>query len=128
MDASRLSPGEAVLWLSNIERQFGTDTPVQALAGVNLQLKSGEWLAITGPSGAGKSTLLNVIGCLDRPTAGQYFFGGIDTTRLNDVERAGLRSRHIGFVFQSFHLLPHRSVVENVMLAEVYRNHTHHGR
>ncbi|HUX75646.1 MAG TPA: ATP-binding cassette domain-containing protein, partial [Anaerolineae bacterium] len=78
--------------------------------------------------GAGKSTLLNVIGCLDRPTSGSYFFDGIDTATLSDNERAGLRSRRIGFVFQSFHLLPHRSVLENVMLAEVYRRQSRRGR
>ncbi len=121
-------PAVPVLQLSKVERQFGTDPPVQALAGIDLRLESGEWLAITGPSGAGKSTLLNIIGCLDRPTSGQYLFCGIDTTKLTDVERAGLRSQRIGFVFQSFHLLPHQSVVENVMLAEVYRKQSHHGR
>ncbi len=128
MKTSKSSPVETILLLSNVGRQFGTDAPVQALAGVDFRLETGEWLAITGPSGSGKSTLLNIIGCLDRPTAGQYFFRGIDTTKLTEVERAGLRSRHIGFVFQSFHLLPHKSVVENVMLAEVYRKQSHHGR
>jgi macrolide transport system ATP-binding/permease protein len=75
---------------------------VQALVDVDLRLEAGEWLAITGPSGAGKSTLLHIIGCLDRPTSGRYFFDGIDTAALSDNERAGLRSRRIGFVFQSF--------------------------
>ncbi|CAG0991399.1 partial putative ABC transporter ATP-binding protein YknY, partial [Rhodocyclaceae bacterium] len=71
---------------------------------------------------------LNIIGCLDRPTSGNYFFEGIDTTTLSDHERAGLRSQRIGFVFQSFHLLPHRSVLENVMLADVYRKQSQRGR
>ncbi|HMN27345.1 MAG TPA: ATP-binding cassette domain-containing protein [Caldilineaceae bacterium] len=109
-------------------RQFDSELAVQALVDVDLQVASGEWLAITGPSGAGKSTLLNIIGCLDHPTSGSYHFEGFDTATLNDGERAGLRSRCIGFVFQSFHLLPHRSVVENVMLAEIYRNETNRGR
>jgi len=117
-----------VLELHNISRQFGDDPPVHALVDVNLRLEAGEWLAITGPSGSGKSTLLNVIGCLDSPTSGDYFFDGIDATQLSDKERAGLRSQRIGFVFQSFHLLPHRSVLENVMLAEVYRQQSSRGR
>ena len=119
---------EIVLELDQIGRQFGSDVAIQALIDVDLQLRRGEWLAITGPSGAGKSTLLNVIGCLDRPTSGRYTFEGIDIASLSDRERAGLRSKGIGFVFQSFHLLPHRSVLENVMLAEVYRKQSHRGR
>lgn len=117
-----------VLELNKIGRQFGHEPAVHALVDVDLWLEPGEWLAITGPSGAGKSTLLNIIGCLDRPTRGNYFFEGIDTATLSDKERAGLRSRRIGFVFQSFHLLSHRSVLENVMLAEVYRKQPSRGR
>ncbi len=119
---------EYVLKLEKVCRQFGTEPAVHALVDVDLRVKRGEWVAVTGPSGAGKSTLLNVIGCLDRPTSGKYWFEGIDTASLNDNERAGLRSRHIGFIFQSFHLLPHRSVLENVMLAEVYRKQSVQGR
>ncbi len=117
-----------IIELKKISRQFGNSLAVQALNNVDLQLEQGEWLAITGPSGAGKSTLLNIIGCLDRPTSGKYYFEGVDTTELSDNERAGLRSMRIGFVFQSFYLLPHRSVLENVMLAEVYRNQPRDGR
>ncbi|NOZ49132.1 MAG: ATP-binding cassette domain-containing protein [Chloroflexi bacterium] len=117
-----------VLQLLKVGRQYGSDPAVHALVDVDLRLKPGEWLAITGPSGSGKSTLLNVIGCLDTPTSGSYFFEGIDTATLSDNERAGLRSQRIGFVFQSFHLLPHRSVLENVMLAETYRRQSRQGR
>lgn len=117
-----------VLELSKVGRQFGSDPAVHALIDVDLRLEPGEWLAITGPSGAGKSTLLHVLGFLDHPTSGSYFFDGINTTALSDKERAGLRSQRIGFVFQSFHLLPYRSVLENVMLAEVYRKQSQHGR
>jgi macrolide transport system ATP-binding/permease protein len=117
-----------VLELDKVGRQFGSEPAVHALVDVDLCLERGEWLAITGPSGAGKSTLLHIIGCLDRPTSGSYIFDGIDTATLSDKERAGLRSRRIGFVFQSFHLLPHRSVLENVMLAEVYRKQSYRGR
>jgi macrolide transport system ATP-binding/permease protein len=117
-----------VLELHKVGRQYGSEPAVRALVDVDLSLERGEWLAITGPSGAGKSTLLNIIGCLDRPTSGRYLFDGIDTARLTDTQRAGLRSQRIGFVFQSFHLLPYRTVVENVMLAEVYRKQRHSGR
>ena len=119
-----------VLELSKVGRQFGSEAAaaVNALVDVDLRLQRGEWLAITGPSGAGKSTLLNIIGCLDRPTSGSYLFEGIDIAKLSDKQRAGIRSQRIGFVFQSFHLLPHRSVLENVMLAEVYRKQSQRGR
>jgi macrolide transport system ATP-binding/permease protein len=123
-----MSKNKNVLELDQVCRQFGSEPAVHALIDVDLDLGPGEWLAITGPSGAGKSTLLNVIGCLDRPTSGGYYFDGIDVAALSEDERAGLRSRRIGFVFQSFHLLPHRSVLENVMLAEVYRKQSYRGR
>ena len=117
-----------VLELRKIGRTYGTEPPVHALTDIDLSLERGDWISITGPSGAGKSTLLNIIGCLDRPTSGSYFVDGIDTTELSDDERAGLRSQRIGFVFQSFHLLPYRTVLENVMLAEVYRQTSFGGR
>ena len=117
-----------VLELIKIGRSFGTDPVVSALVDIDLTLEQGDWLSITGPSGAGKSTLLNIIGCLDRPSSGIYRIDGIDTTQLTDNERAGLRSQRIGFVFQSFHLLPYRTVLENVMLAEVYRKQSHKDR
>ena len=122
------TPVIPVIQLNRVGRHYGNDPPVHALIDVDLQVTPGEWLAITGPSGAGKSTLLNVLGCLDRPTSGSYLLDGIDTAKLNDSQRAGLRSRRIGFVFQAFHLLPHRTVLENVMLAEVYRKQSQHGR
>ena len=118
----------AVLELTNLSKQYDSDPAVHALVNVNLSLERGDWLTIAGPSGSGKSTLLNVIGCLDRPTSGSYLFEGIETQTLTEAERAGLRSQRIGFVFQAFHLLPYRSVLENVMLAEVYRKRSHHGR
>ena len=117
-----------VLELTRICRQFGSDPAVHALIDIDLSLERGDWLSITGPSGAGKSTLLNIIGCLDRPTSGSYAVDGIESTTLSDDQRAGLRSQHIGFVFQSFHLLPYRTVLENVMLAEVYRRRSSRGR
>jgi len=117
-----------VVSLSNVSRVYPTDPPVRALIEVDLSIESGDWIAIEGPSGSGKSTLLNVMGCLDRQTDGTYRFEGVDVADLNDRERAGLRSRRIGFIFQSFHLLRHRSVLENVMMAEVYRHQSRRGR
>ena len=122
------NPTPRVLDLRKVGKLYGSDPAVQALVDVDLWLDRGEWLSITGPSGAGKSTLLNVIGCLDRPTAGSYRMDGIDTAKLTDKQRAGLRSRRLGFVFQSYQLLPYRSVLENVMLAEVYRKQSRRGR
>lgn len=117
-----------VLQLNRVGKQFGTDPPVHALVDVELSVYHGEWLSITGPSGAGKSTLLNILGCLDRLTSGSYSIDGIDTAQLTDAQRTGLRSRRVGFVFQSFHLLPYRTVLENVMLADVYRQAPQAGR
>jgi macrolide transport system ATP-binding/permease protein len=117
-----------VLDLRRVCKQFGTDPVVNALVDVDLVVRRGEWLSITGPSGSGKSTLLNMLGCLDRPTSGEFLLDGIETTKLSENKRAGLRSRRIGFIFQSFHLLPYRTVLENVMLAEVYRRRAGQGR
>jgi macrolide transport system ATP-binding/permease protein len=117
-----------VLELVKVSRNFEIDPVVAALVDIDLVVERGEWLAITGPSGSGKSTLLNVIGCLDQPSSGAYRFAGIETTKLKEAERAGLRSQRIGFVFQAFHLLPYRTVLENVMLAEVYGGRPKEGR
>jgi macrolide transport system ATP-binding/permease protein len=114
--------------LKNVGKLHGSEPAVRALVDVDLSVERGEWLSITGPSGAGKSTLLHVIGCLDRPTSGTFLLDDIDTSKLSDDERAGLRSQRIGFVFQAFCLLPYRTVLENVMLAEVYSKQSHRGR
>jgi putative ABC transport system permease protein len=117
-----------VVDLRGVSRRYGDDAAVDALVDVNLVVREGEWIAIVGPSGSGKSTLLNIVGCLDVQTAGAYRFRGLDVGALSDKQRAGLRSRSIGFVFQSFHLLAHRTVVENVMLADIYRKAPVRGR
>jgi macrolide transport system ATP-binding/permease protein len=130
MNTERPGPidSEPVLELDNVEKVFGSDPAVRALEDVYLSVARGEWLSITGPSGAGKSTLLHILGCLDRPTNGTYLFEGVDTASLSDHQRAGLRSRRIGFVFQNYRLLPYQTVLENVMLAEVYRRQSRRGR
>jgi ABC-type lipoprotein export system ATPase subunit len=111
----------SLIELEGVSRQYGTQTPIHALRDVSLSVEKGEWLSIVGPSGSGKSTLLNIVGLLDRPTSGEYRLDGRDMALLTESERAGVRSREIGFVFQSFHLVSHRSVTENVMMSDIYR-------
>jgi len=94
---------------------------VPVLEAVDLELVEGEWLAVLGPSGSGKSTLLNILGLLDRPDAGVYELAGEDVSDLGDTRRAALRNRRIGFVFQSFNLLPRTSALENVAAPLLYR-------
>ncbi len=110
----------AVLQLVGLGRTFPGPPPIEALHPSDLTVHGGEYLAITGPSGSGKSTLLHLLGLLDRPTAGQYLLDGNDTAHLRERERSSLRANNIGFVFQSFHLMPHRSAAENVELAMLY--------
>jgi putative ABC transport system ATP-binding protein len=99
---------------------LGEET-VLALAGVDLFIGRNEYVALIGPSGSGKSTLMNIIGCLDSPSAGQYILNGRDTSSLRDDELAIVRNREIGFIFQSFHLLPRQTALQNVMQPLVYR-------
>ncbi|MCH2109904.1 MAG: ABC transporter ATP-binding protein [Polyangiaceae bacterium] len=94
---------------------------VFALRGVNLQLAGGELIAIVGSSGSGKSTLMNILGCLDRPSHGRYVLGGLDVSEMSAEERALVRNRLIGFIFQGFHLLPRTSALDNVELPLIYR-------
>jgi putative ABC transport system ATP-binding protein len=106
--------------LSDLSRHFQVgEQLVKALDSVNLSIGDGEYVSIMGPSGSGKSTLLNVIGLLDRPTGGQYVLDGRETTSLTDDELAHVRARKIGFIFQSFHLVPRLTAFENVELPMV---------
>jgi macrolide transport system ATP-binding/permease protein len=113
---------EPVIEIENVVRTFalGEGVSVQALRGVNLSVRSGEFVAIMGSSGSGKSTLMNILGCLDRPTSGHYFFEGIDVAVLEEPELARIRSERLGFVFQSFNLLARTSAIENVGLPLYY--------
>jgi putative ABC transport system ATP-binding protein len=112
----------AVVALYDVGRVYASGRlAVTALANVNLVVGEGEFVAIVGPSGSGKSTLMNIIGCLDRATTGQYLLAGTPVDQLNDDELARLRSRTIGFVFQSFNLLPRTSAVENVATPLLYQ-------
>ena len=99
--------------------QLGTQT-VNALNGVDLIVESNEYLALMGPSGSGKSTLMNVMGCLDTPTKGRYYLNGPDVAQLSDDELAEIRNKEIGFVFQTFNLLPRYSAIDNVALPLIY--------
>ncbi|MCO5095657.1 MAG: ABC transporter ATP-binding protein [Xanthomonadaceae bacterium] len=96
---------------------------VRALDGVDLAIRAGEYVTLTGPSGSGKSTLLNVLGCLDRPDSGSYRLDGIEVRTLDDTAASRVRNRRIGFVFQSFHLLPRLTVLENVLLPMRFSEH-----
>ena len=108
---------EPQIRLSGIERVFHLgDSEVHALAGLSVTIMPGEYLAVMGPSGSGKSTLLNLLGLLDRPDAGSYRFEGRDVTTLSPEEQARVRSERIGFVFQSFHLVPRLTAAENIAL------------
>lgn len=105
--------------VTKVYRLGGQD--VKALAGVSLEFKQGDFVAIMGTSGSGKSTLLNLLGCLDRPTSGQYLLGGHDVATLSDEDLSRVRGRYLGFVFQSYNLIQQLSVVENIMVPLSYQ-------
>src|SRR5580658_8451827 len=117
-----------VIELRGLARTYPGPPPLPALRPADLVIDEGDYVAVTGPSGSGKSTLLHLLGLLDAPTAGSYLLDGLDTSALGDRDRSALRGRRIGFVFQAFHLLPYRSALENVLLAEMYNQTPRGGR
>jgi putative ABC transport system ATP-binding protein len=116
-----VSMNNEVIRLVDITRHFkvGLET-VRALRGVSTVIRKNEFVALMGASGSGKSTLMNLVGCLDTPTSGQYFLSGHDVSKLDDNELAEIRNKEIGFIFQTFNLLPRSTALENVMLPLVY--------
>jgi putative ABC transport system ATP-binding protein len=111
-----------IIELKNISKMYdmGGAEEVHALQGVSLTLQKNEYVAIMGPSGSGKSTLMNIIGCLDTPTSGQYIFNGVNVSEMSDNELARVRNKEIGFVFQTFNLLPRSDALHNVELPLIY--------
>ncbi len=112
---------QAIIEIKDIKRDFrlGSET-VHVLKGVNLTINKGEYVALMGPSGSGKSTLMNLLGCLDTPTSGSYILNSKDVSQMHDDELAGIRNKEIGFVFQTFNLLPRTTALDNVALPMVY--------
>lgn len=114
-------PGEVVIDIRDVTKLYRMgEEIVYALRGVTMQIQRNEYLAVMGPSGSGKSTLMNMLGCLDTPTAGHYEFGGEDVSEMTDDDLADIRNREIGFVFQSFNLLPRSDALHNVELPLIY--------
>ena len=112
---------QEIILLINITRTYRVGTElVRALRSISLSIYKNEFVALMGPSGSGKSTLMNLLGCLDTATSGQYILNGNDVSKLNDNELAMIRNKEIGFVFQTFNLLPRSTALENVMLPQIY--------
>jgi putative ABC transport system ATP-binding protein len=104
-----------------VKNYYMESVTVRALRGVSLTVEEGDFVALMGPSGSGKSTLLNLLGCLDRPTSGQYFLGDEDVSQMDDDQLSEVRSRYLGFIFQSYNLLPQYTVVENIEIPLLYQ-------
>ncbi|EYT58798.1 MULTISPECIES: ABC transporter ATP-binding protein [Microbacterium] len=115
-----MTPAPPLVEFRDVTRSFPGPPEVQALKAATLTVEAGDYISIVGPSGSGKSTMLNLLGLLDRPSVGEYRLAGSLTGDLTEDERAAVRARFIGFVFQSFHLLPRRSVLDNVLMPMLY--------
>jgi putative ABC transport system ATP-binding protein len=116
---------ENLISLRSLTKTYGSgDAAFEALRGVDLDIRRGEFLAVMGPSGSGKSTLMNILGCLDSPTTGSYRFRGIDVEELNKDQRSLIRRHALGFIFQGFNLLARTSAIENVELPLLYRGYS----
>ncbi len=111
----------AVVRVFDLTKTYYLAVTVQALRGVTLSVEEGDFVALMGPSGSGKYTLLNLLGCLDRPTSGQYFLGDEDVAQMDDDQLSEIRSRYLGFIFQSYNLLPQYTVVENIEIPLLYQ-------
>lgn len=111
----------SIIKVSGLKRDFALGSGwIQVLKGIDLHIEKGEYVALMGPSGSGKSTLMNILGCLDTPTSGEYILNGKDVSKMNDNELAEIRNKEIGFVFQTFNLLPRTTALDNVALPMVY--------
>ncbi len=121
---------EIVVRLEDVRKSYflgHTELPV--LRGIDLDFHRGEYVSIMGPSGSGKSTLLNLLGCLDRPTGGRYLLGGLDVSEMDDDTLSGIRGKRIGFIFQSFNLIPQLNIIENIEVSMYYQQvHKHQRR
>lgn len=116
---------DSLIKITNIKRNFALgDEIVYVLKGIDLEINKGEYVALMGPSGSGKSTLMNILGCLDTPTSGTYILNGKDVSKMKDNELAGIRNKEIGFVFQTFNLLPRMTALDNVALPMIYAGYS----
>lgn len=115
----------SLIKITNIKRDFALGNEiVYVLKGIDLEIKKGEYVALMGPSGSGKSTLMNLLGCLDTPTSGSYILNGKDVSQMQDDELADIRNKEIGFIFQTFNLLPRTTALDNVALPMIYAGHS----
>ncbi len=114
------APAAPLVQLRDVTRSFPGPPEVQALKGINLTVERGDYVSIVGPSGSGKSTMLSILGLLDRPSVGEYHLDGVLTSSLDEDSRAAVRARRIGFVFQAFHLMSRRTVLDNVLMPMLY--------
>lgn len=113
---------EAIISIRGIHKYFQVgDVQVRALRGIDLEIQEGAYIAIMGPSGSGKSTMLNLLGCLDRPTMGEYFLGGDDVATMDDDTLSSIRGKRLGFIFQSYNLIAQLTVLENIQVPLIYQ-------